>query len=259
MVPVHFAGQPCDMEAIHNLAAEYNFKIIEDASHAIGSKYGNSQTGCCRYSDVTIFSFHPVKIITSGEGGMVLTNNETTAKKIALLRSHGISKSPRVESPAWDGDWFYEQTDLGHNYRLTDIQAALGISQFARLEEYISARRDISEFYFERLADLPVILPYQCTLSQSSFHLFPVQIDTQNCQKTRKQVFNRLRRDGVGVAVHYIPVHTQPFYKKSGFWEGQFPEAEAFYSRTVSLPIFPSITSDELNHVFSSLQKALND
>ncbi|MDC3293771.1 UDP-4-amino-4,6-dideoxy-N-acetyl-beta-L-altrosamine transaminase [Alphaproteobacteria bacterium] len=258
VVPVHFAGQPCEMEKLHELSNKFGFKVIEDASHSIGSTYQGYKTGSCKYSDITVFSFHPVKVITTAEGGMALTNNPQIAEKVRRLRSHGIDKEKKYfNEDAQQGDWFYEQTELGFNYRLTDIQAALGVSQLKRLDNFVQSRHRVKNFYDEVLHELPVIIPYQSPNSYSSLHLYPIQIDDMRCSIERKKVFDHMRREGVGVNVHYIPVHTQPFYKKMGFRAGQFPVAEGYYRNALSLPIFPKIQDHELNKVVKALKAAL--
>jgi len=258
VVPVHLCGQPCDMQAIHALAQHYGFKIIEDASHAIGGKYQGDFIGNCRYSDITVFSFHPVKIITTAEGGMALTNNAELANKMALLRSHGITRDPALMTHESDGPWYYQQIDLGFNYRMTELQAALGVSQMARLDEYVARRHQLARRYDELLAELPITLPWQHPDSYSGLHLYVIRLQLSRIQKSHRQVFEMLREQGVGVNLHYIPVHTQPFYQRLGFKGGDFPYAEAYYSESISLPMFQSMTYEQQDQVIDALYKVLS-
>ena len=250
LIPVHLCGQPCEMDAIHALSQRFGFKIIEDASHAIGGKYQGEPVGNCRYSEITVFSFHPVKIITTAEGGMALTNDAELAERMALLRSHGITRDPGRMTHEPDGAWYYQQIDLGFNYRMTDLQAALGHSQLQRLDDYVARRHAIAQRYDALLADLPIGLPYQHPDSFSAFHLYSIQIE-----RDRSRVFAALRRAGIGVNVHYIPVHTQPHYRKLGFKPADYPEAEAYYARSISLPMFPGLAEDELLKVVATLRE----
>ena len=252
IIPVHFAGQPSDMAEIHALSERYGFRVIEDASHAIGGRYQGEPVGNCRYSDVTVFSFHPVKIITTGEGGMAVTNNAELAERMGRLRSHGITRDPAQMHKAPDGPWDYEQTELGFHYRTTDIQAALGLSQLQRVDEYVAKRREIAARYDEQLANLPLTTPYQHPDQKSAYHLYPIQVGDA---ATRQAVFQSLRAAGIGVNVHYIPVHTQPDYQHFGFKRGDYPVAEAFYERAISLPMFPSLLSTKQDRVISLLKK----
>lgn len=255
VVPVHFAGQSCEMREIKALADRYGFSIIEDASHAIGGKYLDEPIGNCRYSDIAIFSFHPVKIITTGEGGMALTNNLKLAEKMRLLRSHGITRDSTQMDGDNEGDWYYQQIVLGFNYRMTDIQAALGASQMNRLDEFILRRKHIATQYDEALKSLPVKTPWQQSDTNSSYHLYPIRITGKN--ENRKKIFSRLREAGIGVNVHYIPVHLQPYYQKLGFRAGTFPEAEKYYQEAISLPIYPAMTASAQEKVIFSLGQAL--
>ncbi|MFK5893082.1 MAG: UDP-4-amino-4,6-dideoxy-N-acetyl-beta-L-altrosamine transaminase [Pseudomonadota bacterium] len=257
VIPVHFAGQSCDMKDIRNLADKYGFKIIEDASHAIGGSYLGKSIGNCEFSDITIFSFHPVKIITTAEGGVATTNNELVAEKLRRLRSHGVTRDDRFMQGDIDGPWTYQQVELGFNYRMTDIQAALGCSQMKRLGEYVKTRHDICEKYNRLLSDSPLILPWQNPDSYSALHLYPVQIKDE-CKVNRLQVFESMRCQGVGVNVHYIPVHTQPFYKNLGFKMKDFPNSVKYYQRTISLPVFSSLNEDEQLKVVNSLKMSLS-
>jgi len=257
VVPVHFSGQSCEMERIHELAQQYGFKIIEDASHAIGGKYQEESIGSCINSDMTVFSFHPVKIVTTAEGGMVLTNNKELYKKLIRFRSHGITREPEYMTSEAEGPWYYQQIDLGYNYRMTDMQAALGTSQMKRIDEFVARRVQIAQKYTEKLQKLPIILPHQHKDAHSAWHLYVVKLDTSKCKKNRKQVFEELREQNIGVNVHYIPVHTQPYYKQFGFRYGDFPVAEQYYEATISLPIFYSLTEEQQDYVVDTLKKVL--
>ena len=258
VVPVHLCGQSCDMQAIHMLAQEYDFKIIEDASHAIGGKYQDHYIGSCQYSDVTVFSFHPVKIITTAEGGMVVTNNAGLAQKMDLYRSHGVTRNPQLMMKETEGPWYYQQVDLGFNYRMTELQAALGVSQLYRLHEFVSKRHQIAQRYNEILHNLPVVLPYQLPQTYSGLHLYVIRIQLDRIKKSRKEIFESLRAKNIGVNVHYIPVHTQPYYQAMGFTVGDFPQAEANYEAAISLPMYPDLSEDQLNYIYQSLKEVLN-
>lgn len=254
VVPVHLCGQPCDMAAIHALSREYGFRIIEDASHAIGGKYQGRPIGDGRHADITIFSFHPVKIITTGEGGVAVTNDSALADKMALLRSHGITRDPQEMSQAPDGPWYYQQIDLGFNYRMTDMQAALGLSQISRLDAFVARRADIARHYDEALADLAVTTPWQHPDSYSGWHLYVIRVAAEK----HRVIFEGLRAEGVGVNLHYIPVHTQPYYKRMGFRPGDFPQAEAYYAEAISLPMFPTLTPADQDRVVAVLSGLVN-
>jgi UDP-4-amino-4,6-dideoxy-N-acetyl-beta-L-altrosamine transaminase len=255
VIPVHMCGQSCDMEAIHKLSKQYGFKIIEDASHAIGGKYKNEPVGNCKYSDITVFSFHPVKIITTGEGGMAMTNSTELADTMQLLRSHGVTRDASKMIGDSDGEWYYQQISLGFNYRMTEMQAALGISQMQRLNKFVDKRHKLRERYDLLLDSLPMIKPYQDQNCYSALHLYPIQIDASKTTKKRKEIFNKLRENGIGVNVHYIPVHTQPYYQQLGFKSGDFPNAESYYSNTISLPIFYSMTNEQQDEVVLMLKE----
>ncbi|MDH5765602.1 MAG: UDP-4-amino-4,6-dideoxy-N-acetyl-beta-L-altrosamine transaminase [Gammaproteobacteria bacterium] len=257
VVPVHFAGQSCDMKAIKQLADKYGFKIIEDASHAIGGKYLDQPVGNCNYSDITVFSFHPVKIITTAEGGVAVTNDEVLAAIMQRLRTHGITRDAEYMESELEGPWYYQQIELGFNYRMTDMQAALGNSQMQRLDQYVASRHLIQDRYDSLLEDLPVITPWQNPDSYSALHLYPVQIE-KNCGIARKQVFDELRNSGIGVNVHYIPVHTQPYYQKAGFRLDDFPVALAYYQQAISLPMFSKLKEEEQLEVVNALRKSLS-
>lgn len=255
VIPVNFAGQSCEMKQIKALADRYDFRIIEDASHAIGGEYLDEPVGNCRYSDITVFSFHPVKIITTGEGGLALTNEKTLADKMDLLRSHGITRDPEKMTHKEDGPWYYQQIDLGFNYRMTDLQAALGISQMHRLEQFISRRHEIAALYNASFRDLSVVTPWQHQDCISAYHLYPIRIDG----KRRKNVFKKMRAMEVGVNVHYIPVHLQPYYKRMGFKLGDFPQAESYYSEVISLPVFTGLGQEMQNKVISYVSSIVEE
>jgi len=255
VIPVHFAGQPCDMQKIHNLSKKYGFYIIEDASHAIGSTYFNTKTGSCIFSDITVFSFHPVKIITTGEGGFVTTNCSDVYKKISLLRSHGVTRDFELLENKSEGSWFYEQKELGFNYRITDIQASLGISQLKKLDSFISKRRNIARIYNNSIENSLIVKPYNQKNIVSSMHLYPITLNLGALSVDRKEVFNYFIKNGVAVNVHYIPIHVQPFYKKLGFKIGDFPIAEDFYSKAISLPIFPSLKIEDQLKIIELVNK----
>lgn len=250
VVPVHLCGLPCDMEAIHKLGRRYGFSIIEDASHAIGAQYRGERVGNCRFSDITIFSFHPVKIITTAEGGMALTNSAALAERMALLRSHGITRDASAMTHEPDGPWYYQQIDLGFNYRLTELQAALGISQLQRLDEYVARRHVLAGNYDAALAGLPLDIPARQADSYSAFHLYVARLHDASL---RRSVFDGLRASGVGVNLHYIPVHTQPYYARLGFRQGDFPEAERYYSKAISLPMFAALGKEDQSFVIEAL------
>lgn len=257
VVAVHFAGQSCDMQRIHRLGQEYGFKIIEDASHAIGGKYLDQPIGGCQFSDITVFSFHPVKIITTGEGGLATTNNPELAQKMSLLRSHGVTRDPQQMTREAEGGWFYQQIDLGFNYRMTEMQAALGISQMTRLDEFVARRHQLQQRYDEFLMDLPVVAPYQVNDSYSALHLYPIQIQLEKVIKSHRQIFDELRTEGLGVNLHYIPVHTQPYYQRMGFQQGDFPISEEYYRRAISLPLFHSMTFAQQDEVLRILKEVI--
>lgn len=257
VVPVHLCGQSCDMEKIWELSQEYGFKIIEDASHAIGGSYKDIKIGSCTYSDITIFSFHPVKIVTTAEGGAALTNSSALAQKMELLRSHGVTRNKELMQNQSHGGWYYEQVDLGFNYRMTELQAALGVSQMKRVDDFISNRHKFASVYYKELDNLPITLPYQLPHSHSGLHLFVVRLQLDKLNKNHKEVFDQLREKGIGVNLHYIPVHTQPYYQKMGFNYGDFPNAEKYYREAISLPLFHAMTEWQQSEVVGALKKVL--
>ncbi len=257
VVPVHFSGQSCDMAAIHKLSQQYNFKLIEDASHAIGGKYCGEAIGCSRYSDITVFSFHPVKIITTAEGGMAVTNDKDLTDRMSLLRSHGVTRDLSRMTGKSDGPWYYQQIELGFNYRITEIQAALGLSQLQRLDDYVRRRHELAERYNTLLSKLPIIVPWQSPNSYSAMHLYVIRLNLDKINTTHRAVFETLRQMGIGVNLHYIPIHTQPYYQAMGFEQGDFPEAERYYNEAISLPIFPTMTEQQQDQVVSALEKSM--
>lgn len=258
VIPVHFSGQSCDMQAIHELAKKYGFHIIEDASHAIGGKYKGEPIGNGRYSDITIFSFHPVKIVTSAEGGAAVTNRADLAEKMLLLRSHGITRDEELMTKAADGPWYYQQIALGFNYRMTELQAALGLSQMQRLQEFVIKRHKLASRYDELLQELPITLPWQHPDSESARHLYVIRLQLEQINITHLDVFNALHAAGVLVNLHYTPIHMQPYYQKLGFVSGQFPEAEQYYKEAISIPLFSAMTEGQQDTVCSTLKIILS-
>ncbi|MDA9060371.1 UDP-4-amino-4,6-dideoxy-N-acetyl-beta-L-altrosamine transaminase [Candidatus Thioglobus sp.] len=257
VIPVHFAGQSCNMKKIYSLSQEYGFKIIEDASHAIGGKYLDRLIGSCQYSDITVFSFHPVKIITTAEGGLAITNDERLLERMQLFRSHGIRRNPGLMSNLSKGDWYYQQVDLGFNYRMTELQAALGVSQMQRLDKFVTQRHILQKRYDLLLNGLAIIKPYQDQDSYSALHLYPIQVDLDSVDKSREKIFNELREAGIGVNVHYIPIHTHPYYQQLGFKVGDFPNSESYYNRAISIPLFHAMTLGQQDEVVNNLKNIL--
>ncbi len=257
VVPVHFGGQPTEQEAIWELARRYEFKVLEDASHSIGATRNGEPAGSTRWSDIAVFSFHPVKIVTTGEGGMALTDDAALAETMSDLRNHGITRDPdrfQGESP---GPWYYEQQMLGFNYRMTDIQAALGVSQLERLDEYVERRNELARRYDAALADLPLQLPTILPENRSAYHLYMVRVRPDESPKPHRRVFEELRGRGIGVNLHYMPVHLQPYYRRLGFTEGMFPEAEAYGAEAITLPLYPGLADEQQEQVITVLEKVL--
>lgn len=257
VIPVQFAGQCAEMDRLADLAKAYGFSVIEDAAHAIGGAYQGKPVGSCEYSEMAVFSFHPVKIITTGEGGMITTNREDLYQRLLRLRSHGITRDERFMRNPSEGPWYYEQTELGFNYRMTDIQAALGASQMARLKPFVARRHELAKRYDQLLAELPVICPKQHPDSYSALHLYPIQLDAERTTKSRKTVFDALRAKGIGVNVHYLPVYLQPYYRELGFEPGYCPQAEGYYSRAITLPLYFDLTFEQQDQVVQALREAL--
>lgn len=258
VIPVHFAGQSCDMERIAALGKQFGFIIIEDASHAIGGSYKGSKVGSCNYSDMTVFSFHPVKIITTGEGGMVVTNSEKLHENLVLFHSHGITRTPHLMEGKSDGPWYYQQVELGYNYRMTDIQAALGLSQLQRIDEFVQRRHYLADRYKRLLNDLPLDLPWQHPETYSAFHLYVICLKLEKINKTHLQIFEELRGAGILVNLHYIPVYAQPYYKKMGFVKGYCPVAEEYYARAISIPLYFSLSDEKQDRVIQLLSQIVS-
>jgi dTDP-4-amino-4,6-dideoxygalactose transaminase len=257
VVPVHFAGQPTDQQEIRELSEEYGFYVLEDASHAIGAARNGEPVGSCRWSDITVFSFHPVKIITTAEGGMAMTNDAGLAERMALFQTHGITRDPdRFVNPT-PGPWYYEQQELGYNYRMTDIQAALGLSQLNRLEDYVERRNVLAERYMSGLYNLPLQLPTVRSENRSAFHLFVVRLKCDKINKTHSEFFEDLRHKGIGVNLHYTPVHLQPYYRRLGFAEGQYSEAEKYAGEAITLPLYPTMAEDEQHLIIQTIEECL--
>lgn len=257
VIPVHLSGQPCEMDKIHALSLEYGFAVIEDASHAIGAKYKDNFIGNCKYSDITVFSFHPVKIITTAEGGVATTNNPELAQRMDLFRSHGITRDQKLMTEQSHGEWYYQQINLGYNYRMTEMQAALGISQMMRLNDFVIKRNEIAEKYDNFLESLPLLIPYQIEDSYSARHLYIIRLKLDEISISHKEVFHQLRKYDIGVNLHYIPVHIHPYYKKLGFKVGQFKNAEKYYRDAISIPLFHHMTNAQQNKVIKTISKIL--
>jgi dTDP-4-amino-4,6-dideoxygalactose transaminase len=256
VIPVHLTGMSCDMRSIGELADQFGFRIIEDASHAIGGRYAESPVGSCEFSDVTVFSFHPVKIITTGEGGLAVTNDEQLARTMALLRSHGVTRDPSEMSHEPDGPWYYEQVALGFNYRMTELQAALGVSQMARLDDFVLRRHELADWYDDHLGELPVELPVRRPESYSSLHLYIVHLKLDDCATSHLDVFTSMRAHGIGVNLHYIPVYLHPYYAELGFLPGHCPHAERVYARSISIPMHAGLTEADQTAVADALTVA---
>lgn len=257
LIPVHFAGQSCEMDRIAVLAKKHGITIIEDAAHAIGGKYREQNVGNCAFSDMAIFSFHPVKIITTGEGGMILTNRKNIYEKLIRLRSHGITRDTALMEGESHGPWYYQQIELGFNYRMTDIQAALGTSQMGRLEQFIERRRALADRYDDALKDMPLTLPWQHQDAYSAWHLYVIRLKLDLITKNRAQVFSELRTAGIQVNLHYIPIHTHPYYHRMGFRSGDFPEAERYYREAISLPMYFELSETDQDRVIGAVREAL--
>jgi len=257
VIPVHFAGQSCEMATIHTLAQRYGFTLIEDAAHGIGGTYKGQPIGSCQFSDITVFSFHPVKIVTTGEGGMVLTNRDDLYEKLIRLRTHGITRDPSHLQGDSPGPWYYEQIELGYHYRITDIQAALGASQMARLDAFVARRRELCDRYHSLLADLPLTLPYQHPDTHPSWHLYVIRLHLDKITKPHRQVFEELRAANIGVNLHYIPVHTQPYYQRLGFAWGDFPQTEQYYREAITLPLYYGLLEDKQDYIAQTLKEIL--
>jgi len=251
VIPVHFAGQSCDMKKIRSLSRKYGFSVIEDAAHAIGGKYLDKPIGNCQYSDITVFSFHPVKIITTAEGGLATTNSRELAEKMQLLRSHGVTRNPSLMNKESEGDWYYQQIDLGFNYRMTELQAALGISQMQRLDDFVARRNILRERYDKLLDGMTLVKPSQFEDGLSAMHLYPIKVNN------RAKIFNKLREGGIGANVHYIPIHMQPYYKSLGFKSADLPVSEEYYNSAISIPLFSTMTKNQQDKVIKCLEKNL--
>ena len=258
VIPVHYAGQSSEMEKIFALSVKYGFKIIEDASHAAGAEYKEKKVGCCEYSHIAVFSFHPIKIITTIEGGMALTNDENLAERLKRHKSHGITSDNRFMEPRKNDEiWNYQQITLGYNYRMTDVQAALGISQLNRIDSFVSSRRNIAKFYDESLSSTGYILPFQNGNTKSSYHLYPIRVNIEKCKKKQKDIYDYLEEANIFANLHYIPIYRQPFFEKLGFKEGYCPESEAFHRETISIPVYPDLKKEDQERVISVLTEAL--
>jgi len=258
LIPVHLSGQSCDMKSIFELSKEYGFAIIEDASHAIGGMNADEPIGNCKFSDIAVFRFHPVKIITSGEGGAALTNNPELDKNMRLFASHGITRNTKLMENVPDGPWYYEQLSLGSNYRMTELQAALGLSQMSRINSFIQKRHQIAKRYNDELKHLPLTLPAQGNEHYSSYHLYIIRLKLDAIQKSHKEIFEELRREGLGVNLHYIPVYHHPYFKKLGFKKGYCPEAENYYREAISIPIYFGLSDELQDQAIETISKVLS-
>lgn len=256
IIPVHFTGQPCDMDEIRKIAEEYNLIVIEDAAHALGASYKNQKIGSI--SDMTTFSFHPVKHITTGEGGMITTNNKELYEKLLLFRSHGITRNAELLENKNEGSWYYEQHELGYNYRITDIQCALGISQLKKIDRFIERRIEIATLYNEAFKDInEITIPYQAEDGISSWHIYVLKFDLNKLNLKRNDIFDRLRAKGIGVNLHYIPVYLHPYYIKLGYKKGICPKAEVLYDEIITIPLFPDMTDEDVNYVINAIKSVI--
>ena len=259
LVAVAFSGQSCDMREIARLSERYGFTVIEDASHAVGASYAGRPVGCGEFADMTVFSFHPVKIITSAEGGMILTNRPELAQRLQRLRSHGMTRDAEQMTEPSHGPWYYQQVELGFNYRITDLQAALGFSQLNKLDGFIARRRELAARYDRLLGGLPLTLPGLQADAESAWHLYVVRLRLDEISLSHRHVFEGLRAAGIGVNLHYIPVHLQPYYRELGFAPGDYPQAERYYAEAISLPMFPSLSDEQQDYVVGQLQRLLEE
>jgi UDP-4-amino-4,6-dideoxy-N-acetyl-beta-L-altrosamine transaminase len=258
VVAVHLCGQSCDMAAIHALAGRYGFRIVEDASHALGGRYQGAPIGNGRYSDITVFSFHPVKIVTTGEGGAAVTNDGDLAARMRRLRSHGVTRDQAEMTHEADGPWYYQQVELGFNYRLTDLQAALGLSQLQRLDRFVARRHELARRYDAALQRLPLVTPWQHPDNYSALHLYVIRLKLREIRRTHRQVFEGLRAAGIGVNLHYIPVHRQPYYAARGCTNGDYPEADRYYAEAITVPMFPRLADEEQQRVIDAVAEAVS-
>lgn len=258
VVPVHFSGHSCDMKKLSELSKKYQFRIMEDASHGIGASYEGQKVGSCQYSDLCVFSFHPVKIITTGEGGMLTTNDETLYKSLLRLRSHGITRDVTEMKNPTDGPWYYEQIDLGFNYRITDIQAALGLSQFRKIDQFVSRRRELAAKYDQAFAGLPLRTQKEPKGVRSSYHLYVILLDAPELKAKHREIFESLREQGIGVNLHYIPVYRQPYYERFEYRRGDYPEMENYYTSAITLPLYPTLSEQDQNKVIDAVKATVH-
>lgn len=257
VVPVHFAGHSCEMDRLSDLSNRYGFKIIEDAAHAVGGRFKGSPVGACNFSEAVVFSFHPVKIITTGEGGMILTNREELYQRLVRLRSHGITRNPGLMTRSSEGPWYYQQLELGYNFRITDLQAALGSSQMDRLDQFVKRRHELAKRYDRAFSDLGMQCPWHAQDVYSAYHLYVIRLHTDRLKRSRREIFDELLGQGIGVNVHYIPVHLQPYYQTLGFNAGDFPEAERYYSEAITLPLYSGLSEADQDRVIRAVREAV--